>query len=72
MLPPRRNSVDVVDADKKPEWWRGRFLTPEDIHILNALPAADAKSFECLLQVQGRSDKRYRDQTIPLEQIIVS
>lgn len=56
----------IADAGS-PEWWRGPWLTKEDIHALNSLPAAKAKAFELLLHQQARSDIRYRDHTIPLE-----
>ena len=56
----------IADAGG-PQWWRGPWLSKEDIRILNSLPVAKAKAFEVLLHQQARSDIRYRDHTIPLE-----
>jgi|HubBroStandDraft_5_1064220.scaffolds.fasta_scaffold05682_13 hypothetical protein len=56
----------IADAGG-PEWWRGPWLTKEDIRALNSLPPVKAKAFELLLHQQARSDSRYRDHTIPLE-----
>lgn len=55
------------DSEPPGRWWRGSWLTREDIHVLNTLTADQAKAFEPLLQQQARSNRRYREHTVPLE-----
>jgi hypothetical protein len=61
----------IADAGG-PEWWRGPWLTKEDIRALNSLPPDKAKSFELLLHQQARSVKRELEHTVPLDRILTS
>jgi hypothetical protein len=54
------------------KWWRGPWLTKEDIRALNSLPPEKAKSFELLLHSQARTSIREDEHTIPLESIMAS
>lgn len=63
MAPVRRNMVGE-------RWLRGPWLREEDIRVLNGLPMGAAKSFECLLQQQVRSNKRFETHTVSLDMIM--
>jgi hypothetical protein len=60
----------IISDAGTPEWWRGPWLSKEDIRALNSLPPDKAKSFELLLHQQARTIQREREHTVPLDRII--
>jgi hypothetical protein len=59
----------IISDAGTPEWWRGPWLSKEDIRALNSLSPEKAKSFELLLHQQARSDLKYSSHTVSLEHI---